>query len=146
MTACTGQELCLFDDTTTRFGFFTVDADVRGSQRMKCDDGLTSSLGVAGIIAYADFLYSLLPNFPYITFILVPFGQAFFTITLISSEKVANLKPMPEDVAEQQSGNVMESRDSILAYFRKNHLEFTTLRHAQYATLCMLVELQSQSM
>ncbi|XP_065179357.1 protein cbp-1-like [Sycon ciliatum] len=72
--------------------------------------------------------------------------SAFFTITLISSEKVANLKPMQEDVAEQQSGNVMESRDSILAYFRKNHLEFTTLRHAQYATLCMLIELQSQSM
>ncbi|XP_065179369.1 protein cbp-1-like [Sycon ciliatum] len=70
--------------------------------------------------------------------------SAFFTITLISSEKVANLKPMQEDVAEQQSSNVMESRDSILAYFRKNHLEFTTLRHAQYATLCMLIELQSQ--
>ncbi|XP_065177206.1 histone acetyltransferase p300-like [Sycon ciliatum] len=70
--------------------------------------------------------------------------SAFFTITLISSEKVANLKPMQEDVAEQQSSNVMESRDSILAYFRKNHLEFTTLWHAQYATLCMLIELQSQ--
>ncbi|XP_065179345.1 uncharacterized protein LOC135809836 [Sycon ciliatum] len=73
-----------------------------------------------------------------------PVCDAFFTITLISSEKVANLKPMQEDVAEQQSSNVMESRDSILAYFRKNHLEFTTLRHAQYATLCMLIELQSQ--
>ena len=29
----------------------------------------------------SDFLYSLLAKFPYITFILVPFGQAFFTIT-----------------------------------------------------------------
>ena len=44
---CTRQELCLSDDTTTRFGFFTIDVDVDvdidvdGSQRTQCDDNLT---------------------------------------------------------------------------------------------------------
>ena len=37
---CTRQELCLSDDTTTRFGFFTIDVDVNGSRRTWCDDGL----------------------------------------------------------------------------------------------------------
>ena len=32
LTACTRQELCLSDDTTTRFGFFTIDVDVNGSR------------------------------------------------------------------------------------------------------------------
>ena len=41
LTACTRQELCLSDDTTTRFGFFTIDVDVNGSRRTWCDDGLT---------------------------------------------------------------------------------------------------------
>ena len=33
VTVCTGQELCLFDDTTTCFGCFTVDVDMNGNQR-----------------------------------------------------------------------------------------------------------------
>ena len=40
LTACTRQELCLSDDKTTRFGFFTIDVDVNGSRRTWCDDGL----------------------------------------------------------------------------------------------------------
>ena len=40
LTACTRQELCLSDDTTIRFGFFTIDVDVNGSRRTWCDDGL----------------------------------------------------------------------------------------------------------
>ena len=43
LTACTRQELCLSDDTTTRFGFFTIDVDVNGSRRTWCDDGLWPS-------------------------------------------------------------------------------------------------------
>ena len=43
LTACTRQELCLSDDTTTRFGFFTIDVDVNGSRRTWCDDGLMYS-------------------------------------------------------------------------------------------------------
>ena len=81
LTACTRQELCLSDDTTTRFGFFTIDVDVNGSRRTWCDDGLIIYLSpVNGLIIVFILclhtrpslfgMYRILPRVHYVLLIL----------------------------------------------------------------------------
>lgn len=41
--------------------------------------------------------------------------------------------------------DLMDGRDAFLTLARDKHLEFSSLRRAQWSTMCMLVELHSQS-
>lgn len=41
--------------------------------------------------------------------------------------------------------DLMDGRDAFLTLARDKHLEFSSLRRAQWSTMCMLVELHTQS-
>lgn len=70
--------------------------------------------------------------------------EVFFVIRLHSAQSAASLAPI-QDPDPLIACELMDGRDSFLTLARDKHFEFSSLRRAQYSTLCMLYELHNQS-
>ncbi|XP_049627485.1 histone acetyltransferase p300 isoform X2 [Suncus etruscus] len=70
--------------------------------------------------------------------------EVFFVIRLTSSPN-ANSMPPIVDPDPLIPCDLMDGRDAFLTLARDKHLEFSSLRRAQWSTMCMLVELHTQS-
>lgn len=70
--------------------------------------------------------------------------EVFFVIRLHSAQSAASLAPI-QDPDPPIACDLMDGRDSFLTMARDKHYEFSSLRRAQYSTLCMLYELHNQS-
>lgn len=74
----------------------------------------------------------------------VCFLQVFFVIRLIAGPAANSLPPIV-DPDPLIPCDLMDGRDAFLTLARDKHLEFSSLRRAQWSTMCMLVELHTQS-
>lgn len=72
------------------------------------------------------------------------FWQVFFVIRLIACPAPNSLPPIV-DPDPLIPCDLMDGRDAFLTLARDKHLEFSSLRRAQWSTMCMLVELHTQS-
>lgn len=70
--------------------------------------------------------------------------QVFFVIRLIAGPAANSLPPIIEPDPLIPC-DLMDGRDAFLTLARDKHLEFSSLRRAQWSTMCMLVELHTQS-
>lgn len=70
--------------------------------------------------------------------------QVFFVIRLIAGPAANSLPPIVEPDPLIPC-DLMDGRDAFLTLARDKHLEFSSLRRAQWSTMCMLVELHTQS-
>ena len=70
--------------------------------------------------------------------------QVFFVIRLIAGPAANSLPPIV-DPDPLSPCDLMDGRDAFLTLARDKHLEFSSLRRAQWSTMCMLVELHTQS-
>lgn len=70
--------------------------------------------------------------------------QVFFVIRLIAGPAANSLPPIV-DPDPLIPCDLMDGRDAFLTLARDKHLEFSSLRRAQWSTMCMLVELHTQS-
>ncbi|OWK04072.1 hypothetical protein Celaphus_00013764 [Cervus elaphus hippelaphus] len=68
----------------------------------------------------------------------------FFVIRLIAGPAANSLPPIV-DPDPLIPCDLMDGRDAFLTLARDKHLEFSSLRRAQWSTMCMLVELHTQS-
>ncbi|XP_063706761.1 CREB-binding protein isoform X2 [Culicoides brevitarsis] len=69
--------------------------------------------------------------------------EVFFVIRLHSAQSAASLAPI-QDPDPLISCDLMDGRDAFLTLARDRHYEFSSLRRAQFSTLCMLYELHNQ--
>ncbi|XP_012880234.1 PREDICTED: histone acetyltransferase p300 [Dipodomys ordii] len=70
--------------------------------------------------------------------------EVFFVIRLIAGPAANSLPPIV-DPDPLIPCDLMDGRDAFLTLARDKHLEFSSLRRAQWSTMCMLVELHTQS-
>lgn len=70
--------------------------------------------------------------------------EVFFVIRLIAGPAANSLPPIVEPDPLIPC-DLMDGRDAFLTIARDKHLEFSSLRRAQWSTMCMLVELHTQS-
>ncbi|XP_010710456.1 histone acetyltransferase p300 [Meleagris gallopavo] len=70
--------------------------------------------------------------------------EVFFVIRLIAGPAANSLPPIVEPDPLIPC-DLMDGRDAFLTLARDKHLEFSSLRRAQWSTMCMLVELHTQS-
>lgn len=70
--------------------------------------------------------------------------QVFFVIRLIAGPSANSLPPIIEPDPLIPC-DLMDGRDAFLTLARDKHLEFSSLRRAMWSTMCMLVELHTQS-
>ncbi|XP_040842569.1 histone acetyltransferase p300 isoform X4 [Ochotona curzoniae] len=70
--------------------------------------------------------------------------EVFFVIRLIAGPAANSLPPIA-DPDPLIPCDLMDGRDAFLTLARDKHLEFSSLRRAQWSTMCMLVELHTQS-
>ncbi|XP_013855486.1 histone acetyltransferase p300, partial [Austrofundulus limnaeus] len=70
--------------------------------------------------------------------------EVFFVIRLIAGP-MANALPPIADPDPLMACDLMDGRDAFLTLARDKHLEFSSLRRAQWSSMCMLVELHNQS-
>ncbi|XP_007974082.1 histone acetyltransferase p300 isoform X1 [Chlorocebus sabaeus] len=70
--------------------------------------------------------------------------EVFFVIRLIAGPTANSLPPIV-DPDPLIPCDLMDGRDAFLTLARDKHLEFSSLRRAQWSTMCMLVELHTQS-
>ncbi|KAF4798314.1 histone acetyltransferase [Turdus rufiventris] len=70
--------------------------------------------------------------------------EVFFVIRLIAGPAANSLPPIIEPDPLIPC-DLMDGRDAFLTLARDKHLEFSSLRRAQWSTMCMLVELHTQS-
>lgn len=70
--------------------------------------------------------------------------QVFFVIRLIAGP-TANSLPAITDQDSLMACDLMDGRDAFLTLCRDKHLEFSSLRRSKWSSMCMLVELHSQS-
>uniref|UniRef100_A0A8C3BSK3 histone acetyltransferase n=1 Tax=Cairina moschata TaxID=8855 RepID=A0A8C3BSK3_CAIMO len=70
--------------------------------------------------------------------------EVFFVIRLIAGP-AANSLPAIVEPDPLIPCDLMDGRDAFLTLARDKHLEFSSLRRAQWSTMCMLVELHTQS-
>lgn len=70
--------------------------------------------------------------------------EVFFVIRLIACPAPNSLPPIV-DPDPLIPCDLMDGRDAFLTLARDKHLEFSSLRRAQWSTMCMLVELHTQS-
>nr|5KJ2_A Chain A, Histone acetyltransferase p300 [Homo sapiens]7LJE_A Chain A, Histone acetyltransferase p300 [Homo sapiens]7LJE_B Chain B, Histone acetyltransferase p300 [Homo sapiens]7LJE_C Chain C, Histone acetyltransferase p300 [Homo sapiens]7LJE_D Chain D, Histone acetyltransferase p300 [Homo sapiens] len=70
--------------------------------------------------------------------------EVFFVIRLIAGPAANSLPPIV-DPDPLIPCDLMDGRDAFLTLARDRHLEFSSLRRAQWSTGCMLVELHTQS-
>ncbi|NXX40585.1 EP300 acetyltransferase, partial [Tricholaema leucomelas] len=70
--------------------------------------------------------------------------EVFFVIRLIAGPTANSLPPIIEPDPLIPC-DLMDGRDAFLTLARDKHLEFSSLRRAQWSTMCMLVELHTQS-
>ncbi|XP_072512346.1 histone acetyltransferase p300 isoform X2 [Notamacropus eugenii] len=70
--------------------------------------------------------------------------EVFFVIRLIAGPAANSLPPIAEPDPLIPC-DLMDGRDAFLTLARDKHLEFSSLRRAQWSTMCMLVELHTQS-
>uniref|UniRef100_A0A1B0A308 histone acetyltransferase n=1 Tax=Glossina pallidipes TaxID=7398 RepID=A0A1B0A308_GLOPL len=69
--------------------------------------------------------------------------EVFFVIRLHSAQSAASLAPI-QDPDPLLACDLMDGRDAFLTLARDKHYEFSSLRRAQFSTLCMLYELHNQ--
>ncbi|XP_011493407.2 CREB-binding protein [Aedes aegypti] len=69
--------------------------------------------------------------------------EVFFVIRLHSAQSAASLAPI-QDPDPLINCDLMDGRDAFLTLARDKHFEFSSLRRAQFSTLCMLYELHNQ--
>uniref|UniRef100_A0A182T8Y6 histone acetyltransferase n=1 Tax=Anopheles maculatus TaxID=74869 RepID=A0A182T8Y6_9DIPT len=69
--------------------------------------------------------------------------EVFFVIRLHSAQSAASLAPI-QDPDPLINCDLMDGRDAFLTLARDKHYEFSSLRRAQFSTLCMLYELHNQ--
>ncbi|XP_018792789.1 PREDICTED: histone acetyltransferase p300 isoform X3 [Bactrocera latifrons] len=69
--------------------------------------------------------------------------EVFFVIRLHSAQSAASLAPI-QDPDPLLACDLMDGRDAFLTLARDKHFEFSSLRRAQFSTLCMLYELHNQ--
>ncbi|KAL8221855.1 UNVERIFIED_CONTAM: hypothetical protein K2H54_074576, partial [Gekko kuhli] len=70
--------------------------------------------------------------------------EVFFVIRLIAGPAANSLPPIIEPDPLIPC-DLMDGRDAFLTLARDKHLEFSSLRRAMWSTMCMLVELHTQS-
>ncbi|XP_018116636.1 histone acetyltransferase p300 isoform X3 [Xenopus laevis] len=70
--------------------------------------------------------------------------EVFFVIRLIAGPAANSLPPIVEPDPLIPC-DLMDGRDAFLTLARDKHLEFSSLRRAKWSTMCMLVELHTQS-
>ncbi|XP_066489479.1 histone acetyltransferase p300 [Tiliqua scincoides] len=70
--------------------------------------------------------------------------EVFFVIRLIAGPSANSLPPIIEPDPLIPC-DLMDGRDAFLTLARDKHLEFSSLRRAMWSTMCMLVELHTQS-
>ncbi|KAH0616852.1 hypothetical protein JD844_028280 [Phrynosoma platyrhinos] len=70
--------------------------------------------------------------------------EVFFVIRLIAGPQANSLPPIIEPDPLIPC-DLMDGRDAFLTLARDKHLEFSSLRRAMWSTMCMLVELHTQS-
>ncbi|XP_075038885.1 histone acetyltransferase p300 isoform X2 [Mixophyes fleayi] len=70
--------------------------------------------------------------------------EVFFVIRLIAGPTANSLPPIAEPDPLIPC-DLMDGRDAFLTLARDKHLEFSSLRRALWSTMCMLVELHTQS-
>uniref|UniRef100_A0A670Y0H4 histone acetyltransferase n=1 Tax=Pseudonaja textilis TaxID=8673 RepID=A0A670Y0H4_PSETE len=70
--------------------------------------------------------------------------EVFFVIRLIAGPQANSLPPIIEPDPLVPC-DLMDGRDAFLTLARDKHLEFSSLRRAMWSTMCMLVELHTQS-
>lgn len=70
--------------------------------------------------------------------------QVFFVIRLIAGPTANSLPPIT-DQDSLMACDLMDGRDAFLTLCRDKHLEFSSLRRSKWSSMCMLVELHSQS-
>ncbi|KAJ1174143.1 hypothetical protein NDU88_005966 [Pleurodeles waltl] len=70
--------------------------------------------------------------------------EVFFVIRLIAGPTANSLPPIVEPDPLIPC-DLMDGRDAFLTLARDKHLEFSSLRRAKWSTMCMLVELHTQS-
>ncbi|KAL7982444.1 hypothetical protein Chor_010042 [Crotalus horridus] len=70
--------------------------------------------------------------------------EVFFVIRLIAGPQANSLPPITEPDPLIPC-DLMDGRDAFLTLARDKHLEFSSLRRAMWSTMCMLVELHTQS-
>ncbi|XP_068098213.1 histone acetyltransferase p300 [Hyperolius riggenbachi] len=70
--------------------------------------------------------------------------EVFFVIRLIAGPSANSLPPIVEPDPLIPC-DLMDGRDAFLTLARDKHLEFSSLRRAKWSTMCMLVELHTQS-
>ncbi|XP_043932430.1 histone acetyltransferase p300 isoform X2 [Protopterus annectens] len=70
--------------------------------------------------------------------------EVFFVIRLIAGPAANSLPPIV-DPDPLMTCDLMDGRDAFLTLAREKHLEFSSLRRAMWSTMCMLVELHTQS-
>ncbi|KAL9916456.1 CREB-binding protein-like isoform 1-T1 [Glossina fuscipes fuscipes] len=69
--------------------------------------------------------------------------EMFFVIRFHSAQLAASLAPI-QDPDPLLACDLMDGRDAFLTLARDKHYEFSSLRRAQFSTLCMLYELHNQ--
>ncbi|KAG5682698.1 hypothetical protein PVAND_012032 [Polypedilum vanderplanki] len=69
--------------------------------------------------------------------------EVFFVIRLHSAQSAAILAPI-QDPDPLFNCDLMDGRDAFLTLARDKHYEFSSLRRAQFSTMCMLYELHNQ--
>ncbi|XP_018419432.1 PREDICTED: histone acetyltransferase p300 [Nanorana parkeri] len=70
--------------------------------------------------------------------------EVFFVIRLIAGPAANSLPPVVEPDPLIPC-DLMDGRDAFLTLARDKHLEFSSMRRAKWSTMCMLVELHTQS-
>ncbi|TNM96671.1 hypothetical protein fugu_014827 [Takifugu bimaculatus] len=70
--------------------------------------------------------------------------DVFFVIRLIAVPTANSLPPIT-DQDSLMACDLMDGRDAFLTLCRDKHLEFSSLRRSKWSSMCMLVELHSQS-
>ncbi|XP_072276283.1 histone acetyltransferase p300 isoform X2 [Pyxicephalus adspersus] len=70
--------------------------------------------------------------------------EVFFVIRLIAGPTANSLPPVVEPDPLIPC-DLMDGRDAFLTLARDKHLEFSSMRRAKWSTMCMLVELHTQS-